>query len=88
MGTKVLSTAFNGTNKLRAYAHCAKKSVRGAHTILFFSLATPSNNLNQPISLNFSGRDHSAPDQSQWQRYKQNLRDERRRTGPECKEGE
>ena len=29
MGTKVLSTTFNGTNKIRAYAHCAKKSVRG-----------------------------------------------------------
>jgi len=29
MGTKVLSTTFNGTNKIRAYAHCAKNSVRG-----------------------------------------------------------
>lgn len=29
MGTKVLSTTFNGTNKIRAYAHCAKHSVRG-----------------------------------------------------------
>ncbi|EES05967.1 hypothetical protein BDA96_04G356700 [Sorghum bicolor] len=26
MGTKVLSTTFNGTNKIRAYAHCAKNS--------------------------------------------------------------
>ncbi|KAG2604562.1 heparanase-like protein 3 [Panicum virgatum] len=26
MGTKVLATTFNGTNKIRAYAHCAKDS--------------------------------------------------------------
>ncbi|KAL5669275.1 hypothetical protein ACJX0J_021496, partial [Zea mays] len=26
MGTKVLSATFNGTNKIRAYAHCAKRS--------------------------------------------------------------
>ncbi|CAN6239142.1 unnamed protein product [Urochloa humidicola] len=26
MGTKVLSTTFNGTNKIRAYAHCARNS--------------------------------------------------------------
>uniref|UniRef100_A0A804NWT2 Uncharacterized protein n=1 Tax=Zea mays TaxID=4577 RepID=A0A804NWT2_MAIZE len=28
MGTKVLSATFNGTNKIRAYAHCAKRSGR------------------------------------------------------------
>ncbi|CAI0444295.1 unnamed protein product [Linum tenue] len=27
MGTKVLSTSFSGTKKIRAYAHCSKKSV-------------------------------------------------------------
>jgi hypothetical protein len=32
MGTKVLSTTFNGTNKIRAYAHCVKNSVRRSGT--------------------------------------------------------
>jgi len=27
MGRRVLSTTFSGTNKIRAYAHCAKQSV-------------------------------------------------------------
>ncbi|CAD6265785.1 unnamed protein product [Miscanthus lutarioriparius] len=27
MGTKVLATTFSGTNKIRAYAHCARDSV-------------------------------------------------------------
>jgi hypothetical protein len=30
MGTKVLATTFNGTNKIRAYAHCARDSVRNS----------------------------------------------------------
>jgi heparanase len=29
MGTKVLSTTFNGTNMIRAYAHCARNLVGG-----------------------------------------------------------
>ncbi|KAG8072791.1 hypothetical protein GUJ93_ZPchr0006g46275 [Zizania palustris] len=37
MGTKVLSTTFNGTNKIRAYAHCARDS-RGI-TLLLINLS-------------------------------------------------
>jgi hypothetical protein len=38
MGTKVLATTFSGTNKIRAYAHCAKDSVSNSP----FSSATSS----------------------------------------------
>lgn len=42
MGTKVLSTAFNGTNKIRAYAHCAKNSE--GITLLLINLDGSSTN--------------------------------------------
>ncbi|XP_020185220.1 heparanase-like protein 3 [Aegilops tauschii subsp. strangulata] len=42
MGTKVLSTTFNGTNKIRAYTHCAKDS-QGI-TLLLINLS--GNNTN------------------------------------------
>ncbi|KAK3159377.1 hypothetical protein QOZ80_2AG0149330 [Eleusine coracana subsp. coracana] len=42
MGTKVLSTTFNGTNMIRAYAHCAKNS-EGV-TLLLINLS--GNNTN------------------------------------------
>lgn len=47
MGNNVLSTSFSGTKKIRAYAHCAKHSVRTIHIqlskqvyILFFDLTS------------------------------------------------
>jgi heparanase 1 len=43
MGTTVLSTTFNGTNKIRAYAHCAKNS-QGI-TLLLINLS--GNNTNR-----------------------------------------
>lgn len=42
MGTKVLSTAFNGTNKIRGYAHCAKNSE--GITLLLINLDGSSTN--------------------------------------------
>ncbi|MCI03131.1 heparanase-like protein 3-like, partial [Trifolium medium] len=33
MGRRVLSTTFSGTNKIRAYAHCAKQSVSEISTM-------------------------------------------------------
>jgi heparanase 1 len=61
MGTKVLSATFNGTNKIRAYAHCARDS-RGI-TLLLINLS--GNNTNhiyvtsegvQPYSTKKEGR--------------------------------
>jgi heparanase len=41
MGTKVLATTFSGTNKIRAYAHCARDSV--SDSPLFISnITSPS----------------------------------------------
>ncbi|KAK1621000.1 hypothetical protein QYE76_026517 [Lolium multiflorum] len=42
MGTKVLSTTFNGTNKIRAYTHCARDSE--GITLLLINLSGNSTN--------------------------------------------
>jgi hypothetical protein len=85
MGTKVLSTAFNDTNKIRAYAHCAKNSVRRSGTCDGKLLLTVRC-LNHARFNMFSGRDHSAPDQPGRHQHEPHLRDEPRRARPERKE--
>uniref|UniRef100_A0A804R1M5 Heparanase-like protein 3 n=1 Tax=Zea mays TaxID=4577 RepID=A0A804R1M5_MAIZE len=45
MGTKVLAVTFSGTNKIRAYAHCARDSVSNS-AALFFHLLENSRSLD------------------------------------------
>ncbi|TVU02451.1 hypothetical protein EJB05_52039 [Eragrostis curvula] len=50
MGTKVLATTFSGTNKIRAYAHCAKDST--GITLLLINL---SGNTTTQVSVTSEG---------------------------------
>ncbi|XP_062221662.1 heparanase-like protein 3 [Phragmites australis] len=56
MGTKVLSTTFNGTNMIRAYAHCARNSE--GITLLLINLS--SNNTNHIYVTSDGAQTHSA----------------------------
>ena len=74
MGTKVLATTFNGTNKIRAYAHCAKDSVRNSapfrqqHQEKDKSSHLLENSCSlSPLHAHRSARNHSTADQPQRQ---------------------
>ncbi|KAK8463405.1 hypothetical protein SEVIR_1G360800v4 [Setaria viridis] len=56
MGTKVLSTTFNGTNKIRTYAHCARNSE--GITLLLINLS--GNNTNHIYVASEGARTQSA----------------------------
>ncbi|KAL5647614.1 hypothetical protein ACJX0J_041969, partial [Zea mays] len=83
--TQVLSTTFNGTNKIRAYAHCAKNSVRRSGTCDGKLLLTVRC-LNHARFNMFSGRDRSAPNQPGRHQHEPHLRDKPRHARPERKE--
>ncbi|CAN6245728.1 unnamed protein product [Urochloa humidicola] len=60
MGTKVLSTTFNGTNKIRAYAHCARNSE--GITLLLINLS--GNNTNHIYVTSEGAQTHSGRKES------------------------
>ncbi|XP_050205810.1 heparanase-like protein 3 [Mercurialis annua] len=55
MGTKVLSTNFSGTKKIRAYAHCAKEST--GITLLLINL-DKNTTVQVQVTLNNKGASH------------------------------